>query len=79
MYLILPCLGDEDKFMEYKIKHTINSTFGAVNFRISHFTRKSYGIFKDVTSDPETNNDIIYMLCVTVTVYTSGELLRDSI
>ena len=73
MYLRLPYLGNEAKYLENKEKHTINSTFGAVNLQISHFTRKPLNrIFKDITPDPEKNN-------VTVTVYTLGELLRNSI
>ena len=59
MYLRLPYLGNEAKFLENKVKHTINSKFGAANLR-SHFTRKPLnGIFKDVTPDPEKNN-VIY-------------------
>ena len=59
MYIILLYLGNETKFLENKVKHTINSTFEAVNLRISHFTRKLLdGIFKDVTPNPEKNNAI---------------------
>ena len=46
------------------MKHTINSTLGADNLRISHFTRKPLdGIHKDNTSDPENNNVIFQFKC----------------
>ena len=41
-------------FLENQIKETVNNTFGAVNLRISHSTRKPLnGIVKDLTPDPE--------------------------
>ena len=60
MYLRLPYLGNEAKFLENKLKHTINSSFRAVNLQISYLTRKPLnGIFKDVNPDPEKYN-VIY-------------------
>ena len=41
------------------MKETINSTFGAFNLRITHFTTEFLkGVFKDVTPDPEKTNII---------------------
>ena len=40
VYLRLPYLGKEAKFLENIVKETINSTFGAVNLRISNFSTK---------------------------------------
>ena len=40
VYLKLPYLGKQATFLENKVKDTVNNTFGAVNLRISHSTRK---------------------------------------
>ena len=57
MYLRLPYLGKKAKFLESKVKDTVNNTFGAVNLRISQCTRKPLnGFYKNVTPDPEKNN-----------------------
>ena len=54
MYLRFQCFGKEAKLVENQIKETVNNTFGAVNLRISHSTRKPLnGIVKDLTPDPE--------------------------
>ena len=64
VYLRLPYLGIEAKFLENRVKHTISSTFGAVNLLISHFTRKPLnGVFNDVTPDPILNNVIYQFKC----------------
>ena len=68
VYLRLPYLGKVAKFLKNKVKETINSTFGAVNLRISHFTRLN-GIFKDVTPDPEKNKVIYRFKCHCESVY----------
>ena len=63
-------LGKEAKFLENQLKETINNTFGAVNLRISHSTRKHLnGIFKDVTPDPEKCNVIYKYKCHCDSVY----------
>ena len=70
VYLRLPFLGKEAKFLENQLKETINNTFGAVNLRISHSTRKPLnGIVKDVTPDPEKCNVIYKYKCHCDSVY----------
>ena len=70
VYLRLPYLGKVAKFLKNKVKETINSTFGAVDLKISHFTRKPLNeILKDVTPDPENNNIIYRFKCHCYSVY----------
>ena len=40
VYLGLPYLGKKAKFLENQIRETVNSSFGSVNLRITHSTRK---------------------------------------
>ena len=70
VYLRLPYFGKEAKLLENQIKETVNNTFGAVNLRISHSTRKPLnGIVKDLTPDPEKSNIIYKYKCHCDSVY----------
>ena len=70
IYLRLPYLGKEAKLLENQITETVNKTFGAVNLRISHSTRKPLnGIVKDLTPDQENCNIIYKYKCHCDSVY----------
>ena len=70
VYLRLPYLGKQKKFLENKVNYTVNNTFGVVNLRIVHSTRKPLnGIYKDFTPDPEKNNIIYKFTCHSDRVY----------
>ena len=52
--LRLPYLGKEAKLFENQGLETVDNTFGAVNLRITHSTRKPLNeVVKDLTPDPE--------------------------
>ena len=64
VYLRLPYLGKEAKLFENQVLETVDNTFGAVNLRITHSTRKPLnGIVKDLTPDPEKCNIIYKYKC----------------
>ena len=72
VYLRLPYLGKQEKFLESKVKNT----FGVVNLRISHFTKKPLnGKYKDFTPDPEKTT-LYTNWNFTVIVSTLGEHLK---
>ena len=59
VYLRLTYLGNEAKLLENQIRETINKTFGEVNLRITHSTKKPLiRIVKDLTPDSEKCNII---------------------
>ena len=62
VYLRLPYLGKDAKFLESKVKERVNNTIGAVNLIITHSTRTPllYMLICYYCSWKEQHNAIIY-------------------